>query len=65
MDVVQTLTGIVIIDPIGTYLVLQLALSCGVVATMVVYVNIDFYYDWYPINTFFPLAIKGFRCLHQ
>ncbi len=65
VDGIRILADVIIVDPTQADLVSRTTFSCGVVATMVAQVKEGLYYDHYPLNMFFLLAIKVFGCLHQ
>jgi hypothetical protein len=63
VDDICTLTDVIIVDPIQTYLISWAILSHGVVVTLMDHMK-RLYYDRYPAHVFFPLAIEHFGCLH-
>ncbi len=65
VDGVYILLDVVIANPIQVDLVLQVALSHGVVAIVVAQVKNGLYCDQFLLNMFFPLVIEVFGCLYQ
>jgi hypothetical protein len=64
VDDICILTDVIIANPTQTNLVSQVALFRGVVVAVVAQVKEGLYYEHYPLNMFFLLAIKVFGCLH-
>jgi hypothetical protein len=65
IDGICTLAYVVIVNPTRVDLVSQTTSLDKVVAKMVTQAKEGFYHDHHPINTFFPLAIEVFECIHQ
>jgi hypothetical protein len=65
IDGICTLANVVIINPTQVDLVSQTTSFHRVVTKMVTQAKEGFYHNQNPINTFFPLAIKVFGCIHQ
>jgi hypothetical protein len=64
IDGVFMLVDVVIIDPIRVDLVLRVVFFHGVVAIVVALAKDDFYWNYFLVDMFFPLAIKVFGCFH-
>jgi hypothetical protein len=65
IDGICTLVYVVIVNPTWVDLVSQTTSLDEVIAKMVTQAKEGFYYNQHAINTFFPLAIEVFECIHQ
>jgi hypothetical protein len=64
IDDIHTLIDVVIANPTQADLVSWMALSHGVVVTLVAQVKEGLYHDCHSTYVFFPLAIEVFGCFH-
>lgn len=64
-DGICTLVDMVIVDPTQVDLVFQVVSSHEVAAMTITQAKGELYHDQHLIDTFLPLAIKVFGCLHQ
>jgi len=64
-DGIHTLVNMVINDPTKGNLVFQVVPSRKVIMMTITQAKEGLYHDWHSTNTFLPLAIKIFECIHQ
>jgi hypothetical protein len=65
VDGIHTLVDVIIVDPTWANLVSWVAFSRGVVVIVAVHVKEGLYYNSYPMDMFFFLAIEIFGCFQQ
>jgi len=64
-DGIHTLVNMVIDDLTRGDLVSQVVPSRRVIMMMITQAKEGLYHDWHSTNTFLPLAIEIFECIHQ
>jgi hypothetical protein len=64
IDDIHTLVDVVIVNPTGVDLISRVVLSHGVIMFLAAQMKERLYYNRYPVDVFFPLAIEIFEYLH-